>query len=377
MMTMINSMFVFAPCILSMFAIVLLLIRSVDRPLDWWMLGLLVLLTGYFMADAWFFTGNETIIECVRTDISAKAGLLFLLPTAVFWYRTKMESPKKKWYYYLVYLMPVAWLVAVIFFYSELCVCTMWEKAAFLEWDAVKSKLIGCHAGLALWYMGQYGFLLVLAVETVIFLGHFLTQFVRLTHARPLKSHKKFLQLITIIFLSVAVIVSVRFCIGLLYLHNHPSINSVFYALFSLALILTIYMDEVDKLLGDYKRNRVDIVADMADEIFGTDKERFDKLLLEDGLCYSKGLSEDLVCKELGTNRTYLGKMVKTYYDMSFTAWVMECRVEHSKKLMLENPDAKLLEIAEKCGFADDSVFSRSFSKVTGMTPREWYLKNK
>ena len=47
-------------------------------------------------------------------------------------------------------------------------------------------------------------------------------------------------------------------------------------------------------------------------------------------------------------------------------------RIEEAKRLMKENPDMKLQDVAEKCGFSSPTVFGRTFRRETGMTPKEW-----
>ena len=54
----------------------------------------------------------------------------------------------------------------------------------------------------------------------------------------------------------------------------------------------------------------------------------------------------------------------------------MNQRVEESKALLL-NSTLSLTEIAIKCGFADQSHFTRSFAAAVGATPGRWRLIRK
>jgi AraC family transcriptional regulator len=49
----------------------------------------------------------------------------------------------------------------------------------------------------------------------------------------------------------------------------------------------------------------------------------------------------------------------------------MKRRVERAKKLLSE-PDLQLAEIAQLCGFADQSHFARVFSQFEGFSPGRW-----
>lgn len=51
--------------------------------------------------------------------------------------------------------------------------------------------------------------------------------------------------------------------------------------------------------------------------------------------------------------------------------WLTSLRVETAKKL-LEGSDLPLAEIGARCGFADQSHFSRAFSARTGISPGAW-----
>ena len=57
---------------------------------------------------------------------------------------------------------------------------------------------------------------------------------------------------------------------------------------------------------------------------------------------------------------------------MSVRQWQMDHRVRSAQRLLTDNPNESLTEIATLCGFADQSHFSRAFLKVVGLTPTAW-----
>jgi AraC family transcriptional regulator len=57
---------------------------------------------------------------------------------------------------------------------------------------------------------------------------------------------------------------------------------------------------------------------------------------------------------------------------MSLRQWQMDHRVRSAQRLLTDNPNESLNEVAVLCGFADQSHFSRAFLKVVGLTPTAW-----
>jgi len=77
----------------------------------------------------------------------------------------------------------------------------------------------------------------------------------------------------------------------------------------------------------------------------------------------------------LPMNRTYLSQFIHTEYDSTFYQFVNRYRIEEAKRLKQEQPELKIAEISARCGFSSPTVFSRTFTNITGLTPREWAKK--
>ena len=73
----------------------------------------------------------------------------------------------------------------------------------------------------------------------------------------------------------------------------------------------------------------------------------------------------------LPTNRTYLSHFLKSTYHCSFYNLVNRYRVEEAMRLMREHPDMKMTEVAYACGFSSPAVFSRTFTRLEGISPRD------
>jgi len=74
----------------------------------------------------------------------------------------------------------------------------------------------------------------------------------------------------------------------------------------------------------------------------------------------------------LPTNRTYLSQFINNTYGCSFYHFVNGYRIEEAKRLLREQPDMKIADVAARSGFSSPNVFSTVFSKEMGVGPREW-----
>ena len=74
----------------------------------------------------------------------------------------------------------------------------------------------------------------------------------------------------------------------------------------------------------------------------------------------------------LPMNRTYISQLINSNYGCSFYQFVNRYRIEEAKRLMREQPDMKMADVAARSGFSSPNVFSTVFSKETGTGPRDW-----
>ena len=74
----------------------------------------------------------------------------------------------------------------------------------------------------------------------------------------------------------------------------------------------------------------------------------------------------------LPLNRSYLSQLINSEYGCTFYQWVNDLRIEEAKRLMREQPEIKIQEVSDRCGFSSRVTFHRSFLRETGQTPSEW-----
>ena len=99
---------------------------------------------------------------------------------------------------------------------------------------------------------------------------------------------------------------------------------------------------------------------------------RFQRLMRDEMLFLKPGLSLDDVAERMNTNKFYISKMVNNTFNLGFPEVVNILRVDYAEQYIIQHPEAKQIEIAEKCGFISASTFNTVFKKVTGVTPKMW-----
>jgi AraC-like DNA-binding protein len=68
---------------------------------------------------------------------------------------------------------------------------------------------------------------------------------------------------------------------------------------------------------------------------------------------------------------SHLSRSFKKSTGLTLSRWRMEQRVQAAQK-MLEESDVSLADIADRCGFADQSHFTNVFSKLCKESPGAW-----
>lgn len=89
----------------------------------------------------------------------------------------------------------------------------------------------------------------------------------------------------------------------------------------------------------------------------------------------SNHFTENITLKDVAAhvnlNPTYFSSMFKESSGSSFKEYLNKVRVEESKRL-LANTDYSIIDIAVATGFSDQSYFSKTFKKYTGLSPKQY-----
>ena len=75
----------------------------------------------------------------------------------------------------------------------------------------------------------------------------------------------------------------------------------------------------------------------------------------------------------MGISTTSLNYYLEQHTTVgNYRKWLPYLRIEEAKRIILEHPDYSFEAIANQCGYANSSNFSRAFKAQEGMTPGQW-----
>ncbi len=77
-------------------------------------------------------------------------------------------------------------------------------------------------------------------------------------------------------------------------------------------------------------------------------------------------------------SQEYLNKLFKNKYHFTIYEYMLKLRMQRAREL-LEQPDYKIMAIAERLGYSDNHYFSKAFRTYYGLTPsayRNQFFKN-
>ncbi len=86
---------------------------------------------------------------------------------------------------------------------------------------------------------------------------------------------------------------------------------------------------------------------------------------------FTKNITLEDVAHEVNLNPTYFSSLFKQTFNSTFKDSLNKLRIEESKKL-LANTDFSIIDIAVATGFSDQSYFSKTFKKYTGLSPKQY-----
>ncbi|HSS21437.1 MAG TPA: AraC family transcriptional regulator [Pyrinomonadaceae bacterium] len=86
---------------------------------------------------------------------------------------------------------------------------------------------------------------------------------------------------------------------------------------------------------------------------------------------FAESISIDEIAEAVGVHPIHLSREFRRHYQQTIGDFVRGLRIQSAchELMMTETP---LLEIAVACGFADHAHFTRTFKRITGLTPSQY-----
>lgn len=104
-------------------------------------------------------------------------------------------------------------------------------------------------------------------------------------------------------------------------------------------------------------------------------RERFEEYFRHSKPFLNPDLSLNDAARALGTNKTYLSRMLNNGMGMNFSQAVNKYRIAYCVELFVKNPNMKLADMADAGGFRSLSTFSLAFRLNMGEAPGDWCRK--
>lgn len=93
------------------------------------------------------------------------------------------------------------------------------------------------------------------------------------------------------------------------------------------------------------------------------------KEFLSENFSEPPGLNE--LARAVNVHPTHLARVFRQFEHCTVGDYIRKARINYARQRMLESNDP-LVEVALAAGFADQTHFTRSFKRITGMTPTEF-----
>ncbi|MEI6454777.1 MAG: tetratricopeptide repeat protein [bacterium] len=102
--------------------------------------------------------------------------------------------------------------------------------------------------------------------------------------------------------------------------------------------------------------------------------QQLESLLSRDKIFLNENLTLAETARKLGTNTSYLSRLINEHYNVNFSSFLNKYRIEEAKKMILDDhfKNFSMEGIAKNAGFRSKSTFNQVFKSITGLTPTDF-----
>jgi AraC-like DNA-binding protein len=98
--------------------------------------------------------------------------------------------------------------------------------------------------------------------------------------------------------------------------------------------------------------------------------------LIEQERIYTlESLSLSMLAEQLELNSHQLSELINTEFQLGFSKYIRQYRIEAAKKLLLDEPESSVLSIGLSVGFSTQSNFYTAFREIVGIAPGQYRKK--
>lgn len=396
MLSLFALMLPFSVCLVWVFAV---LLRGMKSYSDKLLVASLLLSCVYFFCDANFVSQYVDYKLLVILDIIAKFVILAVFPLACLYIRSLTDTNPVGFPAYLMLLPSILLGVVSLVVYGLLGI----EESASLI-QSLDSRMANPD-NLDVLHRAQYvvctqSYNIMLIVFILITLAYIIYHLVadkfKFEHFMPfIKGQKPSLvsNMVCVSFALLLLVCALRIGLGRYWLISHSGISSMLSTAMALCVFMMGYVGAVPSLPGGYvnmerlmhpfeamRQPKQEYIASInSGPVVTPPAGGYEKLntqltdiMNNQQLFLQPELTIEDLATRLETNRTYISKLVNIQYGMPFRDYLNKLRIDYSKHLMQDEPDAVIEYIALKSGFNSSSQFIRKFKEVENMTPSTW-----
>lgn len=130
-----------------------------------------------------------------------------------------------------------------------------------------------------------------------------------------------------------------------------------------------ILFDQIIKLGATKQSDSVDQTNDSKEwELF----QKIDQHIKQNNSYLDPNISREQIASQIGTNKTYLSTAIHNAREQTFGEYINSLRLEHAKKILLNNWDMKVEAVASVSGFNSSRTFYRLFHQTYSLTPTQF-----
>ncbi|MEG1766313.1 MAG: helix-turn-helix domain-containing protein [Muribaculaceae bacterium] len=146
-----------------------------------------------------------------------------------------------------------------------------------------------------------------------------------------------------------------------------------FYYIFVSFLDYLIHYETVDDAIKDMDEPETETPNNPVDKIlvYKQVEKKLQEWIEEKGYLCPKINMGDLA-RLIGSNRSYLSSYINTQYSCTYYEWIARLRMEDAKKLLVNQPELTIVQVAERAGFSSNSHFTTLFTEKENISPAKW-----